>query len=244
MPPETAEERRRRLARNRARRHKASAAAFAALNSVAQTLAGWTSPARPVAVPASVSGRRVGSVDQLQKLDDRLEQYDALNDIEEYTGIRKAHLLILAAAAAMAFILFGFGSSALCLWIGFLYPIYASFRCLESDDPGKSDVSSWLMYWVVFGVFQMSEVVADSFLSSFPFYYPLKVVFVLWCLLPGYRGANTLYSSIVDPCVMAVEPRLGTLWDDICSIVDSATHDATRALRSSLTAIESRISTH
>lgn len=68
MPPETAEERRRRLARNRARRHKASAAAFAALNSVAQTLAGWTSPARPVAVPASVSGRRVGSVDQLQKV--------------------------------------------------------------------------------------------------------------------------------------------------------------------------------
>jgi len=33
--------------------------------------------------------------------------------------------------------------------VGFLFPIYASYKALKRSDPAQ--LTPWLMYWVVFG---------------------------------------------------------------------------------------------
>lgn len=171
---------------------------------------------------------------RLVQLDSRLQQYDALNDLESRTGIRKSHWAILVSAFAMAFIFFGFGSSILCEWIGYLFPMYASFRCLDDRRTDRSDVAAWLMYWIVFVVYQSTEFIADSVLSRFPFYYPLKVVFVMWCLLPSYHGATTLYQAIAVPVGARLQNEITSLRHDLGDIAHACVVGAALHIRASL----------
>eukprot|EP00474_Spongospora_subterranea_P008617 CRZ09075.1 hypothetical protein [Spongospora subterranea] len=194
--------------------------ALSALDNVANSLARMASP-EPV---------------RLNQLDRRLEQYGVLNELESSTGIRKSHWLVLAAIFAMAFILFGFGANALCEWIGFIYPVYASFKCLEDDSINREAVSAWLIYWIVFGVSHTYEFVADSILSRFPFYYPLKVVFVLWCLLPHYRGAAIIYSMWLQPALCWLQPRIDIAQSDLTHVARNSVNAVCVHLRASFSA--------
>lgn len=47
------------------------------------------------------------------------------------------------------------------------------FKAIESNS--KDDDTQWLIYWVVYGTFAMSELVTDIFFSWVPFYWFFKV---------------------------------------------------------------------
>lgn len=81
----------------------------------------------------------------------------------------------------------------------------------------------WMMYWIVFAIFTCVETVGDIFiswwvphlslllsipafdsnshclLSRIPFYYELKIVFVIWLLSPATKGSSILYRKFVHP---------------------------------------------
>lgn len=61
-------------------------------------------------------------------------------------------------------------------------PATRSIKAIESSS--KEDDTTWLTYWVVYGVFSVAEFFSDTFLYWFPFYYVGKVT-ALW----GERGA-------------------------------------------------------
>lgn len=94
--------------------------------------------------------------------------------------------------------------------MGFLYPVYMSFKTLER--PTTPLLRQWLMYWIVYGVFTTCEHISDKIfawsaslppsvlialadargccsavLRRVPFYNPLKLLFLLWCFLPRYN---------------------------------------------------------
>lgn len=50
-----------------------------------------------------------------------------------------------------------------------------SIKAIESNN--KDDDTKWLTYWVVYGLFSVTEFFSDIFLFWFPFYYAGKV----WC---------------------------------------------------------------
>lgn len=86
-----------------------------------------------------------------------------------------------------------------------------------------------MMYWIVFALFMAVETFTDIFISwyghrgsvgcgeglalpglapwwtlplcspRFPFYYEIKMAFVLWLLSPYTRGASMLYRKFVHP---------------------------------------------
>ena len=69
--------------------------------------------------------------------------------------------------------------------IGFIYPAYESYKALESK---RTDAAAeWLTYWVIFSLFSVFESVADWLISWIPFYYILKLLFLLWLLLPRFK---------------------------------------------------------
>lgn len=43
------------------------------------------------------------------------------------------------------------------------------------ESPEKDDDTQWLIYWVVFGVFNIFEFFSDILLSWFPLYFLVKV---------------------------------------------------------------------
>lgn len=65
------------------------------------------------------------------------------------------------------------------------------------------------MYWIVFALFCFGETVTDVVVAFwFPFYYELKIVFVLWLLSPWTKGASILYRKWVHPLFMKHEQEI------------------------------------
>ncbi|XP_074600301.1 uncharacterized protein LOC141854503 [Brevipalpus obovatus] len=84
------------------------------------------------------------------------------------------------------------------LIFGTLYPAYASYKAIKRKD--VKQYTRWMMYWVCYGAFSATEFIADIFLSFwFPFYYEVKILFILWLLSSYGNGAKILYKAIIHP---------------------------------------------
>ncbi|ORZ28138.1 TB2/DP1/HVA22-related protein, partial [Lobosporangium transversale] len=77
------------------------------------------------------------------------------------------------------------------------YPAYASYKAINSRNSTR--LTAWLMYWTVMGIFSLVEFVLDTFIFWLPFYYEIKLLFVLWMILPQTQGSIYLYQAVVDP---------------------------------------------
>lgn len=64
----------------------------------------------------------------------------------------------------------------------------------------------YLMYWVVYGVFYLFEYVFKILMWWVPFYFVLKIAFLLWCVHPKYEGSGYVYQNIFAPFIRARRP--------------------------------------
>ncbi|XP_052436583.1 receptor expression-enhancing protein 1-like isoform X2 [Carassius gibelio] len=62
-----------------------------------------------------------------------------------------------------------------------------------------------MMYWIIFALFTTVEVITDIFLCWLPFYYELKIAFVVWLLSPYTKGSSVLYRKFVHPTLSSKE---------------------------------------
>jgi len=67
------------------------------------------------------------------------------------------------------------------------------------------------MYWIVFALFTTAETFLDIFFSWFPFYYEIKILFILWVLSPATRGSSLLYKKLVHPLLISREKEIDDL---------------------------------
>lgn len=100
--------------------------------------------------------------------------------------------------------------SPLQLLLGTLYPAYASYKAVRTKN--VREYVKWMMYWIVFAFFTAFEVVADIFVAFwFPFYYELKIIFLIWLISPvsrGSLGSSLLYRKLVHPNLMKREDEI------------------------------------
>lgn len=99
-----------------------------------------------------------------------------------------------------------FISRMVILSVGVLYPAYASFKAVRRKS--HRDYTKWMMYWIVFALFQAVETFTDTFLPWLPFYHELKILFVLWLVLPITEGSKQMYRLIVHPFLLRHEERI------------------------------------
>jgi receptor expression-enhancing protein 5/6 len=91
----------------------------------------------------------------------------------------------------------GCGAGLISDIIGFAYPAFETLKAIETST--TEDDTAWLMYWVVFASLFLVENFSEWVLYWIPYYYPLKVTFLLWCMLPGYNGAKLVYHAVIEP---------------------------------------------
>ena len=84
-----------------------------------------------------------------------------------------------------------------------MYPAYCSIKALESGS--KADDTKWLTYWVVFGAFNIIDHFAGFILHFIPFYYVLKLAFLVFLFHPKTKGATWVYDSYLRQAVMPLD---------------------------------------
>ncbi|CAL8308250.1 unnamed protein product [Arctogadus glacialis] len=92
------------------------------------------------------------------------------------------------------------------LAFGTLYPAYSSYKAVKTKN--VKEYVKWMMYWIVFALFSTVETVTDLVLSWFPFYFELKIAFVIWLLSPYTKGSSVLYRKFVHPTLSNKEKEI------------------------------------
>ncbi|XP_077325952.1 receptor expression-enhancing protein 4 [Lithobates pipiens] len=97
-------------------------------------------------------------------------------------------------------------SRVVVLSFGLLYPAYSSYKAVKTKN--VREYVRWMMYWIVFALFMTVETFTDVFLSWFPFYYEIKMAFVIWLLSPYTKGASLLYRKCIHPALSLREKEI------------------------------------
>mmetsp|Transcript_95763 Transcript_95763/g.206659 ORF Transcript_95763/g.206659 Transcript_95763/m.206659 type:complete len:176 (-) Transcript_95763:166-693(-) len=129
--------------------------------------------------------------------------------VEEKTKVHCEYIAVGLIVLLAIFVFFGLGASFICNLVGLLYPMYASVKAIESKD--SSDDTQWLTYWIVYGVFGFLETFIDLILYWLPFFYAIKIAFLVWCMHPTTKGATVLYNSVIRPVFLAHEEKIDSL---------------------------------
>ncbi|CAK7206574.1 hypothetical protein SEUCBS139899_009370 [Sporothrix eucalyptigena] len=88
----------------------------------------------------------------------------------------------------------------------FLFPLFASYKALNTSDPAQ--LTPWLMYWVVLSCVVLVESWTDWILVWIPFYQYIRLFFLLYLVLPQTQGARVLYQTHLHPWLTQHETRI------------------------------------
>ncbi|XP_021254001.1 receptor expression-enhancing protein 3 [Numida meleagris] len=111
-----------------------------------------------------------------------------------------------AAAAVAAAMVSWMISRAVVLVFGMLYPAYYSYKAVKTKN--VKEYVRWMMYWIVFALYTVTETITDLTVSWFPLYYELKIAFVIWLLSPYTRGASLMYRKFLHPLLSSKEREI------------------------------------
>ncbi|KAM6380021.1 LOW QUALITY PROTEIN: receptor expression-enhancing protein 2 [Pluvialis apricaria] len=114
------------------------------------------------------------------------------------------------------------------LIFGTLYPAYSSYKAVKTKN--VKEYVKWMMYWIVFaffttgtltdivlswaercpvyGVFMAMDERLNETQRRFPFYFELKIAFVIWLLSPYTKGSSVLYRKFVHPTLSNKEKEI------------------------------------
>lgn len=101
--------------------------------------------------------------------------------VQDKTNVPKEYFVLGGGFLLSIAFLSGIGTQPLCLVIGFLFPAFKSVRAMETHN--SSEVTQWLVYWVVYAFFSVIEIFVDTLVYWIPFYFRFKLGFLMWAML-------------------------------------------------------------
>ena len=128
--------------------------------------------------------------------------------IEKKTG-QNPKIILGILAASLIFVIIGFFEKYITCIVGIVLPTYWSIKAIESNE--GDDDKQWLTYWAVYAVFDFLDLFAGFILKIIPFYYILKLVFLIWCFMPNTQGALVVYNHIIKKFFIKYENSLDKL---------------------------------
>eukprot|EP00250_Pteridium_aquilinum_P015032 c22340_g1_i3 orf=88-507(+) len=94
---------------------------------------------------------------------------------------------------------------ALIMAVGYVYPAYKCFKCVEMNRPDVEQLRFWCQYWIIIAVVTVLERLGDTFVSWLPLYSEAKLAFIIFLWSPRTLGTTFVYSSFLRPLVATHE---------------------------------------
>ena len=129
-----------------------------------------------------------------------------MEKVAQMTGLTPGQISRYGLIAGIVLVMLGIGNTYITCLLGVAYPVFMSFLALESK--GADDDKQWLTYWVVFGIFNIIDQFAGFILTFIPFYFFLKLIFLVWLFHPASQGATTIYNTYILPNMKQYEKHI------------------------------------
>ncbi|KAI9303770.1 TB2/DP1, HVA22 family-domain-containing protein [Cunninghamella echinulata] len=128
-----------------------------------------------------------------KKWNNQLNHFSIFQKMEQITKIPKVYLAIILSLITFLLLFFNVASQLITNLIAWIYPAYASLQTIENDSYSKRQ--QWITYWVILTGFHFIEYFEDTLLYWLPFYYLFKTIFILYLILPAFKGAIQIHSK-------------------------------------------------
>ena len=145
-----------------------------------------------------------------------------MEKVAQMTGLTPGQISRYGLIGGIVLVMLGIGNTYITCLLGVAYPCFMSFLALESE--GADDDKQWLTYWVVFGLFNIVDQFAGFILTFIPFYFFLKLIFLVWLFHPISCGATTIYNTYILPNMKQYEKHIKS--------AEKAVSDAANAAKS------------
>jgi receptor expression-enhancing protein 5/6 len=136
---------------------------------------------------------------QIKGLENKLIGIKVFEQFHSKTKLPRSYLVYGSTALYFLLVLLDAGGlgQILCNTIGFIFPSYLSLKALKTVN--KSDDTDLLIYWVVYGFFNVIEFWSKSILGWIPFYFFFKTIFLAFIAIPQTGGAKVIYNKLISP---------------------------------------------
>ena len=176
-----------------------------------------------------------------RKINRKLLKYKELKFLYEKTGIYPVFFLYIL-LICLIFIFIGFFDRILTIIIATAYPLYISYKTLqnhfndnsidneeneenENEDENINDMIQWLSYWVVYSFFINIESIFKRILIYIPFYFFIKVIFLLFCFLPQYQLSGWIYNNFIRVLFIKYEQNILNMSNQIIKTLTHSEND-------------------
>ncbi|CAO3617978.1 unnamed protein product [Cunninghamella echinulata] len=131
-----------------------------------------------------------------KKWNNQLNNFSIFQKMEQTTKIPKVYLAIILAIITFVLLFLNVAGQLITNLIAWIYPAYASLQTIENDSYSKRQ--QWITYWVILAGFHFIEYFEDTLLYWLPFYYLFKTIFILYLILPAFKGAVQIHSKFLQ----------------------------------------------
>jgi receptor expression-enhancing protein 5/6 len=136
---------------------------------------------------------------------------EQMNLIKEKTGIKGIYVIIVLIGAVI-FVYFNIFENLITNLVGTVYPSFWTIKAIESKN--KNDIKKWLTYWIVFGVFIIIDFFNIIIVKIFPYYFLMKIMFLIWLFMPGSNGCTIVYHLFVKKIFNSFEDSVDMYADN------------------------------
>lgn len=148
------------------------------------------------------------------------------SQIKDKTGINQYVLIASVVGVVASLLYFGNLEKEITTLTGIIFPAYMSMKALDSKD--EEDDKQWCTYWVVFFSFELVECYFELFSfgalhSLIPYYFLIKLVFLIWLFFPTTQGANFIYEKIFSKVFSKYEVNIDKAINDVTTTFSANT---------------------
>lgn len=132
--------------------------------------------------------------------------------IQEKTGIRGIYVII-GLIISVFFVYKNIFDSVITNLVGTLYPVFWTIKSIDNDQ--TEEQKYWLTYWAVFSFFILIDMFSPIIVKIIPFYFVLKIIFLIWMFLPGTYGCKLFYNVVVKEILKKFEKELDGVFENM-----------------------------